>query len=179
MKKYIEVKTREYPLYEGDIKARFKNISWPVNNFTPPPGYSEVIEVPKPIVAFNQEVKESTPRYVDKQWQQVWEIRYLSDEQVEVKRQELLAQTKVHLKAAIGRRLDDFAKTKDYDNIMTACSYYNSTDAIYANEAQICIQTRDQTWQKYYEIIAEIEAGTRPLIVSYDDIENELPPLSW
>lgn len=179
MKKYIEVKTREYPLFENDIKSRFKNISWSVNNFIPPAGFSEVIEIPQPVVEINQEVIESNPQFVNGQWQQKWNIRYLTDEQVERKKQELIAQTKVHLKAAINKRLDDFAKTRDYDNIMTACSYFNSTDATYAAEAQTCIQARDQTWQKYYEIIAEIEAGSRPLVVSYDDIETELPVLSW
>lgn len=34
-------------------------------------------------------------------------------------------------------------------------------------------------WAKLYEILAEVETGTRPMPVGFKDIEPELPILQW
>lgn len=76
------------------------------------------------------------------------------------------------------QRLDDFAKTKGYDNIISACSYATSTSK-YGLEGQYCVSAREATWDKVFSIQAEVEAGTRPMPTSYADIESELPVLVW
>lgn len=75
---------------------------------------------------------------------------------------------------AVQRALDDFAKTRGYDGIMSACSYSNSTDAQFKLEANYCIQLRDTTWRMGYAILAEVKAGTRP-IPSVEELIAELP----
>ena len=59
--------------------------------------------------------------------------------------------------------LDDFARTRKYDGIMSACSYANSTDPTFAEEAQYCIALRDETWRKGYEILDKVRSGEMPL----------------
>ena len=78
------------------------------------------------------------------------------------------------LTEAVQSALDDFAKTRGYDGIMSACSYSNSTDAQFKLEADYCIQLRDTTWRMGYAILAEVKAGTRP-IPSVEELIAELP----
>ncbi|UOA08314.1 hypothetical protein [Methylobacter sp. S3L5C] len=80
---------------------------------------------------------------------------------------------------ATQKRLDDFAKTRNYDSILSACTYATSTVAQFAAEGQYCTGVRDTTWATLYQILADVEAGNRPVPTSYADIESELPNLAW
>lgn len=75
---------------------------------------------------------------------------------------------------AIQIALDAFAQTRKYDGIMSACSYAESTDPIFAAEAAYCIQLRDTTWRQAYNIMDEVLAGTRPLM-TIEELIAELP----
>jgi len=75
--------------------------------------------------------------------------------------------------------LDDFAKTRNYDGILSACTYATSSIPKFASEGQYCVNARDNTWTTLYTIMAEVEAGTRPIPTSFTDIEPELPVLTW
>lgn len=77
------------------------------------------------------------------------------------------------------KRLDDFARTRNCDGILSACTYAASTVPKFAAEGQYCVERRDATWAKQYAIMAEVEAGARPMPTGYADIEAELPPLAW
>ena len=72
---------------------------------------------------------------------------------------------------AIQNALDAFARTKGYDNIASACSYANSTNATYAAEAEYCIDLRDRTWQAWYAILAD----GMPSYEEEEDIIADLP----
>jgi len=72
-------------------------------------------------------------------------------------------------------RLDAFARSRNYDSILSACTYANSTNPTFAAEGAYCVQLRDQTWAKLYEMLAEVQAGTRAIPTSFDDIAPELP----
>lgn len=77
------------------------------------------------------------------------------------------------------QRLDTFARTRNYDGILSACTYATSTNSKFQAEGQYGVTARDATWAKLYEIMAEVEAGTRPMPSGYADIEGELPALVW
>lgn len=81
--------------------------------------------------------------------------------------------------AAIQQRLDDFARTRNYDGILSACTYATSTVPKFAAEGQACVDLRDATWSAAYAILAEVQAGTRPMPASLADIEADLPALGW
>lgn len=83
------------------------------------------------------------------------------------------------LTAQIQKRLDDFAKTRNYDGILSACTYATSTVPKFAAEGQYCVQARDATWAAGYALMDEVLAGTRPVPTSISDIESELPELVW
>lgn len=81
--------------------------------------------------------------------------------------------------AQIQDRLDAFARTRNYDNILSACTYATSTVPKFAAEGQYCVDARDATWSAAYEMLTEVEQGTRPVPSSIADIEAELPALEW
>lgn len=77
------------------------------------------------------------------------------------------------------KRMDDFAATRNYNGILSLCTYATSTNAKFAAEGQYGVELRDATWAKCYEILGEVEAGTRPLPSGYEEIAPELPVPSW
>ena len=77
------------------------------------------------------------------------------------------------------KRLDDFAKTRLYDGIMSLCTYANSSIPRFAAEGIRGVELRDQTWAALYAILEEVESGARPIPTSFQDIESELPSLTW
>lgn len=80
--------------------------------------------------------------------------------------------------AEIQKRLDDFAKTRNYDGILSAATYATSTVPKFAAEGQYAVEARDATWAKGYEVLAAVEANARPLL-SLEELAAELPSLAW
>lgn len=76
-------------------------------------------------------------------------------------------------------RLDAWAQSRGYDGILSACTYATSQVPRFQAEGQRCVDLRDQTWARLYEILAEVEAGTRPVPLSLTEIEADLPVLTW
>lgn len=80
---------------------------------------------------------------------------------------------------ATQQRLDDFARTRNYDGILSACTYATSTVPKFQAEGQYAVNARDMTWVTLYQILGEVQAGTRPVPSSFADIEPDLPVLTW
>lgn len=80
---------------------------------------------------------------------------------------------------AIQARLDGFARTRNYDGILSACTYAASTNAKFAAEGQYCVNARDATWSAAYQILAAVQSGSRPMPAKPEDIFLELPSLAW
>lgn len=76
-------------------------------------------------------------------------------------------------------RLDDFARSRNYDSILSAATYATSSIPQFASEGQYAVEIRDATWMKIYDMLNEIQAGNRQVPQSYVDIEGELPALQW
>lgn len=79
---------------------------------------------------------------------------------------------------AIQQRLDDFAKSRGYDGILSACTYATSKVAKFAAEGQTAVNARDNTWEAAGAILADVEAGNRA-IPTIDELMLDMPPLSW
>ena len=77
------------------------------------------------------------------------------------------------------QRLDNFATTKGYKDIVSVCTYATSTNPQYKSDADYCVLARDATWEQLYLIFAEINQGTRPMPTDYDQIAVDLPVLAW
>lgn len=80
---------------------------------------------------------------------------------------------------AIQARLDSFARTRNYDGILSAATYATSTVPKFAAEGQYAVQVRDATWAAGYQILADVQAGNRPMPESPEAIFDELPVLQW
>ena len=89
------------------------------------------------------------------------------------------AQIIANLTSQIQKRLDDFARTRNYDGILSACTYATSTVPKFAAEGQYCVQARDATWAAGYALMEEVLTNQRPVPSSIADIESDLPSLAW
>lgn len=76
-------------------------------------------------------------------------------------------------------RLDAFAATRNYDGILSACTYAASTVPKFQIEGQKAVNLRDATWGALYAILADVQSGARPMPSGFSDIEAELPALAW
>ena len=80
--------------------------------------------------------------------------------------------------AAVQKRLDEFAQTRNYNGILSACTYATSLVARFKAEGQYCVNVRDTTWSKCYEILDAVNSNSRPL-PTLEQLMSELPILSW
>ena len=123
-----------------------------------------------------KKVVEGTPVANEEgRWEQVWEVVPLDAAEMNAVREAF----KSRVVSMVQERLDAFARTRNYDGILSAATYATSTIQKFAEEGQYAVEARDSTWSTLYTILAEVEAGTRPLPSSYEDIESELPALIW
>ncbi len=79
----------------------------------------------------------------------------------------------------IQKRLDDFARTRNYDGILSACTYATDPNPKFAAEGQYCVNKRSETWAAGYAILEQVQLGQRPMPTSIADIEADLPALAW
>lgn len=79
---------------------------------------------------------------------------------------------------AVQQHLDTFTRTRNYDGILSAATYATSQVPKFKAEGQYAVEARDATWAKCYEILAAVEAGSRPM-PTLDELLAELPVLTW
>lgn len=72
----------EYPVYEGELRLRFPNISFPTP-FVPPDGYVSINDVPRPLVNYTQNVTEGTPILVEGEWTRNWVVSDATPDQIQ------------------------------------------------------------------------------------------------
>jgi hypothetical protein len=82
------------------------------------------------------------------------------------------------LTAAIQKHLDDTARTRGYDGILSACSYATDTNPPFALEAQACVDWRSAVWLTSYALMAEVQSGQRP-IPTVEELIALLPQITW
>lgn len=171
-----------YPYHIHTLRLENPNTSFPNNievDFAALAEFNVVRVFPTAQPEYNpmtKKVVEGTPVANEEgRWEQVWEVVDLSPEELLAKVEEFKAQ----IVNKVQERLDEFARTRNYDNILSAATYATSKVAKFAAEGQYAVEARDNTWAALYELMAEIESGIRPMPSSLDDIEVHLPTLTW
>lgn len=170
-----------YPYALADLKRDNPQVSFPMS-----PSDASLVEFGAVRVYFSTQpsfnpdthaLEEKAPEYVaaNSRWEQVWGVRALTVNELAQKQQQI----QDSIVAATQQRLDDFAKTRNYDGILSAATYATSPTTKFYTEGQYAVNCRDATWATLYSILAEVQAGTRPMPSSYADIEAELPVLEW
>ena len=91
---------------------------------------------------------------------------------------EALARTRKVLTDAMQSHLDQTAQERGYDGILSLCSYATSANARFGPEGQAGVTFRDAVWAYGYQIIAEVQAGTRP-VPSAAELVAALPSIVW
>jgi hypothetical protein len=79
---------------------------------------------------------------------------------------------------AVQDRLDAFARTRGYDGIMSACTYANSKTTQFQVEGEYCLDVRDATWAKCYQVMGAVLAGEQDM-PTLEELFETLPKLEW
>lgn len=143
-------------------------------------GADPVLESPAPAVTqYQSAMRAGVAQDALGNWVQAWTVRDWSAEEIQAAEQQKAASVQAEVVAKTQERLDAFAKSRNYDGILSACTYASSTVPKFQAEGQYCVNARDNTWSALYVILADVQAGARTMPRSYADIEPELPALVW
>jgi hypothetical protein len=163
---YINIETLQaVSIY--DIRSANPNMSIPDGAYLEELGYARIESSTPPDLGPWQTVTPSYPVKKDGIWFEGFNLITLSSEEIIL-----------YVTAAVQRRLDDFARTHNYDGILSACTYATSAIPKFALEGQYAVQARDETWATCYRIMGEVLQGIRPM-PSLEAVINELPELKW
>lgn len=170
----------QYPYGIGDLKRAYPDTSFPASMDDAALleyGVHRVFFSTPPVLTPAQALEEDPPVFdaEAQRWAQVWRVR----DKTEGELQADAAALQRSIVDATQARLDAFARTRNYDGILSACTYASSTVPKFQAEGQYCVEARDATWAKLYEMLAEVQAGTRPVPTGFADVESELPLLEW
>lgn len=79
---------------------------------------------------------------------------------------------------SVQEHLDEKAGERNYDGILSACTYATSTLHKFSVEGQACVAWRDAVWAKCYEVLGAVQSGLRqPPTVQ--ELLSELPVMTW
>lgn len=82
------------------------------------------------------------------------------------------------LTGAVQRHLDAAAQARNYDSILSLCSYAGSAHTKFGPEGRAGALWRDAVWAKCYAVLADVQAGLRTAPTA-DGLIAELPALVW
>ena len=83
-----------------------------------------------------------------------------------------------NLTQAIQQHLDTTARTRNYDGILSLCSYTTSLDLIFSAEGQAGAVWRDACWRYSYQVITDVQAQLRTIPTPVE-LVAELPGIIW
>jgi hypothetical protein len=183
---YIHKETQLYPVTEADIRALHPNTSFPTP-FVAPDEYAVVFTGPQPTFdPVTQHVREAAPELSSKgQYEQQWVVveKYETAEEREAAIAADIGLKLEALKSSIvqkvQQRLDDFAKTRAYDDIKSLSDYADDEDPVFRAEGIYGKSRRSLTWRTTINFMNDVKAGIRPIPSGYADVEAELPELNW
>lgn len=127
----------EYPVYEGDIRLRYPNVSFPAQ-FDPPEGYVAVADVAPPQVDHTQNLAEGEPAQIEGVWTRQWVVTDATPEQL------------------VERSKAQWVRNRAERNaLLTACDWTQLSDAPLTN-----VQTAQ--WATYRQALRDITAQPDP-----------------
>lgn len=169
---------KQYPYGLGQLKAAYPETSFPAqanDEMLASYGVQRVFFSTPPAITDAQVLEEGIPVFVDDRWNQTFTVREMTVEEL----QQRAKQIEASIIDATQARLDTFAQTRYYNGILSAATYATSAVPRFASDGQYCVNARDTTWGTLYQLLGEVQAGTRPMLSSYADVEPFLPVLEW
>lgn len=170
---------------ESEIRAAFPNVSFP-QPFVPPDEYAVVFPTPQP--AYNlvtQSVCETTPELTALgHWEQRWEVVELFETQEE-RDTAIVADAEAKRLAAIAgivadmeSLFDTIAQSKRYDNRVT-CALRAGYAGPFQAEGLAFATWMDTCNATAYQMLAEVQAGTRQMPATSAEALALLPEMVW
>lgn len=169
----------EYPYKLHQLRKDFPQVSFPKE--IPESTLEEygvfpvVVEDTPEYNHITQSVSPIAPTMENGAWKQGWIVEDLNL----AEQQDRMSSLQNEIVAGVQNRLDTFAQSRNYDNIMSACTYASSSIPKFQAEGQQAVLLRDQTWAACYQILEDAQTGAIPMPVKYEDIEPLLPELTW
>lgn len=173
-----EIGTTTYPYTLDMLKKANPNTSFPSKLTTSVLSsfgvFPVVIDVDPPFDATTYKVELSDyPEDINGKW--VLKKVVVLKNQDEIAAQ--LEATKRSYELAVSQHLDTTVQAKGYDNIVSATSYAGYTNTFQA-EGIAAGEWRSAVWSACYQILVDVEAGTRPT-PTIDELIAELPTITW
>lgn len=166
----------QFGLTFDQVRKLFPNQSFPADGQTDTPEVSSYAPAPTPQYdPATHAVREAAPVGGVQQW----EVYALPAEEATANQAAAAQALQQSIVDATQERLDSFARTRNYDNILSACTYATSNIPKFAAEGQVAVNLRDATWAALYQILEEVQTGQRKAPTGFSDIEPLLPPLEW
>ena len=81
-------------------------------------------------------------------------------------------------RTAAGEYLDRLAQERDYESILTLCTYAVSSSPARKAEGQAGIVCRDNTWDHVDQVLADV-VNTVRLVPNVNELLSELPTIHW
>jgi hypothetical protein len=106
-------------------------------------------------------------------WLNDAEVKTVEDQQIAA-----LEAVKQNITSAVQKHMDETAKERNFDDILSLCTYATSANPKFKAEGQAGVEWRDDVWAKGYTILADVESGSRA-IPTVDELLAELPNFVW
>lgn len=80
--------------------------------------------------------------------------------------------------AKVQEHMDAKARERNYDGILSLCTYATSQNTKFAAEGQAGVEWRNTVWATCYAILADVQDGKRPAPTA-EQLIAELPSFIW
>jgi hypothetical protein len=176
---YINKQTGNYPVTEQQIRMAHPNTSFGVP-FYPPEDYAVVFPVPRPDYnPITHVVKEVQPVLTDKgHYEQVFVVEELPEDVVTANQSAAFIQKMKAFDSALTNLLDTTAQSRRYDNRIS-CMVRAGFPGPFQAEAITFAPWADECNALAYQILAEVQAGTRPEPANVEEFLALLPVIDW
>lgn len=134
----------EYPVYEGDIKLRYSNVSFP-SPFVAPEEYAFVIDVEPPAYDYRKNVSEEIPLLINGAWVRNWIVDDASTDEIA---------ERINQQWSVVR-----TQRNDY---LAACDWTQLPDAPLSNVEM-------QQWAAYRQALRDITTQTDPFAIVWPE----------
>lgn len=90
----------------------------------------------------------------------------------------LPGEVRAYLTSVVQEHMDTTARERNYDGILSLCTYATSTNPKFAAEGQAGVEWRDDVWTRCYELLDQVEAGD-VTVPTASELIGMLPPFTW